>query len=213
MTNLETDISEYQKIAIQLTHEIAGEQNEAVIALLDRALIATRNRIAAAKPEDEAQIWLQIRFFLDEAARWIEPNSDMETARQLINQHFAQHTIDHLNSRVSLIGSDFRYRKTSDGNTRFYDVDRTVIIGKHVGEVIGEDRFEHRARGFLEQAFSGRRCDYYHLLESADGERVMKCIMEPGRSEERSALVTMVDVTDCIKTTAPLELVSLKKVA
>ncbi|WP_394691623.1 PAS domain-containing protein [Hoeflea sp.] len=100
--------------------------------------------------------------------------------------------------RVSIISTDYRYLRTSIGNTKFYEKDQQSILGRHLAEIIGTTRFESRARARLDACFSGARQDYSHILEIDGESRVMNCRMSPVRDRHNAligAQVTMCDVT------------------
>jgi len=100
--------------------------------------------------------------------------------------------------RVSFIDTDFRYVATSQANAEFYGTRPVRIVGLHVAEIIGWDRFERRARERLESAFSGTPQRYLYRLDCGGANRVMSCQMKPVRRETGEidgALVYMRDVT------------------
>ena len=98
--------------------------------------------------------------------------------------------------RVSIIDPSFRYVNTSQRNGTFYHLSPEAIIGKHVGELIGENRFEGRARRFLEQALSGKRQQYFHQLEVQGKNRIMSCEMMPLYTSAHEVAGTMVGMND-----------------
>ena len=83
--------------------------------------------------------------------------------------------------RVSIIGVDYCYLRTSAGNAKFYDTEPDRLHGRHVGEIIGERRFETRARARLDACFRGHVQDYTHTLEVWRDNRSMNGRMTPGR--------------------------------
>ncbi|PHP68005.1 hypothetical protein CSC94_04880 [Zhengella mangrovi] len=199
----------YQKISLALRQEFAGEQNESVIRTLDRELSSAHERIETLQPADDAESYVQIRFFLETAGQLLGPSAELDIAARLINERLMATSLERLSERVSLIDSEFRYVKTSFGNREFYQVTDEGIIGRHVAEVIGQQRFEGRARHFFERAFSGQSSEYFHLLEQPEGTRIMRCAMEPLRSEGAGAVVTMQDVTDAAFDIARMPMVGL----
>jgi hypothetical protein len=106
--------------------------------------------------------------------------------------------VSRTSDRVSIIGTDYRYIRTSIGNADFYHTEQDRLIGKHVGEVIGSTRFETRARARFDACFNGALQDYSHALEMGSEYRVMNCRMAPVRDRHNvlvGAQVTMRDVT------------------
>ena len=108
--------------------------------------------------------------------------------------------------RISIIGLDNTYSRTSCGNALFYGRKPSEIANRHVGDLIGAERFEGRARSYLDQCFQGKSLQYYHLLDhraDAEDNTIMRCEMIPhcpSGSDVRGAVVIMRDVTlECTK--------------
>lgn len=109
--------------------------------------------------------------------------------------------------RISIISTDYRYLRTSIGNTEFYEKDQQSILGRHVAEIIGITRFESRAQARLDACFNGAKQDYSHILEIGSEIRVMNCRMSPVRDRYNAligARVLMSDVTSLYRGEAPL---------
>lgn len=103
--------------------------------------------------------------------------------------------------RISIIDRNYRYINTSDRNGDFYGLESRSIVGEHVGAVIGEQRFENRAKRFFNSCFSGSKQDYFHSLTVDGEERIMSCQMMPLYCDDSSvfgSLVAMNDVTDMV---------------
>ena len=212
--SLNSAIEEYGRIDRALVGEIQGRQDETVIKNLSCKLNGLHQVISEAEPLNDTETLRQIMFFLNLAERWVEPSSDLHVAKRLVSRRLASSQLNETGARISLINSQFRYEMTTRGNREFYRLEEDGIIGRHVGEVIGEDRFEGRARKFLENTFAGVRQEYYHLLETAEGRRIMKCIMEPRPGISGTmALVTMIDVTEEVEHSASIRLIELKPAA
>lgn len=110
------------------------------------------------------------------------------------------------NLRISIIGLDSHYQRTSCGNALFYSRKPDEIANRHVGELIGAERFKGRAQSHLEQCYQGNSLQYYHLLDHGGepaGSAIMRCEMIPHRpsgNEVRGAVVIMRDVTmECMR--------------
>lgn len=105
------------------------------------------------------------------------------------------------NLRISIIDCTSTYRRTSCGNALFYNRMPNDIAGRRVAELIGAERFEGRARTYLEQCYQGQSVQYYHLLDHCKkpGESaIMHCEMIPhvgSGGSVRGAVVIMRDVT------------------
>ncbi len=100
--------------------------------------------------------------------------------------------------RASFIDTDFRYVATSRANADFYGSRPLRFAGAHVGEFIGRQRFEQRAKRNLEDCFRGTATSYFHSVDIGDARRIMSCQMKPVRRETGEidgAIVYMRDVT------------------
>ena len=213
MKGLLAAIERYKKLELQLTGEVAGRQDEGTILLLDKTLSELHETIASTVPANGSEAVLQIRFFLDLASRRIGESLDMEIVKHLISTRLRPSPFENTECRISLIDTQFRYVTTTRGNREFYNLGERDIVGRHVADVIGDARFTGRARNFLERAFAGERTEYYHALETPDGLRTMKCVMEPRKAETKGAVVTMLDVTDELRGASSIGLVDIKKSA
>jgi hypothetical protein len=212
--SLNSAIDEYRRLDHALTDEIRGQQDEAIVSRLSCRLGVLHKAISDAEPLNDTETLGQIMFFLELAERWTEPSTDLHVAKRLVAKRLASSRLSETGARISLINSDFRYEMTTRGNREFYGLGETGIIGRHVGEVIGKERFEGRARKFLEMTFAGIRQEYYHLLDTVDGQRIMKCTMDPQAGESSAlALVTMIDVTEEVENSAGIRLIELKPAA
>ena len=72
--------------------------------------------------------------------------------------------------------------------------------GKHVVEIIGEERFVGRAKGFFDRCFSGELVEYAHTLaNNAEKTACLKCRMQPHFDSSggiAGAIVTMTDISE-----------------
>lgn len=101
--------------------------------------------------------------------------------------------------RISIIDTDYKYVNTSDKNCKFYDKASNYLIGKHVIDIIGKERFENRAKHFFKKCFAGQKQEYFHSLEINGNERIMSCQMSPLYNVEASVFGTMVTMSDVTK--------------
>lgn len=114
--------------------------------------------------------------------------------------------------RISIVDTSFRYVTTSQKNGSFYRLKPYEIIGRHVGDLIGEQRFEGRARRFMEKTFDGERQQYFHRQNVEGNNRIMCCEMLPlytSADSTRGLLVAMSDITDLVKSPDTLKLEEL----
>lgn len=108
--------------------------------------------------------------------------------------------IENTDLRISAFDRDFRYTYTSPGNSRFHDIPQSAFRGQHVTEMIGEERFEKRAKSYFDKCLSGEdQCYYYYLDSEEHGRRLLECRMlrqHDDCDETLGALIVMRDLTD-----------------
>ena len=139
----------------------------------------------------------------------IHSNSVDERERKINN---AYNLVTQSTQRLSIIDLKFRYLNTSQTNGLFYQTKPKDVVGKHVGELIGQRRFENRAKRFFEKCFSGIRQEYFHTLEAEDDVRLMQCQMLPLRGSGGAvfgSIVAMNDITDLVTKNDSIVLASL----
>lgn len=113
------------------------------------------------------------------------------------------------NDRISIIDVNLHYVNTSSSNSEFYGQKPSDMIGRHVGEYIGESRFKGRAKRFFEKTLGGERQHYFHSLNVSGEDRIMSCQMLPLYETDGKAfgsVVTMGDVTHLVSDSKSLVL-------
>jgi hypothetical protein len=102
--------------------------------------------------------------------------------------------------RISAFDTDFRYTYTSPANSRFHDIPQCAFRGEHVTKMIGEDRFEKRAKAYFDKCLAGEdQCYYYYLDSEERGRQLLECRMlrqSDTNDEALGALIVMRDLTD-----------------
>ncbi|MFZ2103583.1 MAG: PAS domain-containing protein [Oricola sp.] len=110
--------------------------------------------------------------------------------------------IERTDLRVSVIDRDMRYTYTSPANARFHDRPSDEIVGRHVSELIGTERFEKRAKAYFEKCFDGEdQCYYFYLESERDGIHLLECRMLSAHDNDdvpNSAIVLLRDLTNAI---------------
>lgn len=108
--------------------------------------------------------------------------------------------------RVSLIDTNYTYIATSEENAQYYGRQQIGIMGRHITDLIGEFRFETRAKPRLDECFAGRPQTYHHALNNNGDARIMRCDMKPVNSSQDmilGALVYITDVTEQVRKLRP----------
>jgi diguanylate cyclase (GGDEF)-like protein/PAS domain S-box-containing protein len=131
-----------------------------------------------------------------DAERDSERVAAMERVRR--DQHLYLAVLSQVQDRISVIDAQYRYRFTNRPNLDFYGLSLADLIGRHVKDVIGSERFA-RARPNFDRALRGGSVNYVHELELPGGDTGWVDVsMRPFRpNDERieGVVVTMRDVT------------------
>jgi PAS domain-containing protein len=105
--------------------------------------------------------------------------------------------LDCLPDRVAVITRDYRYLYSNAANCEYLDVKPVDLIGRHLSEFIGIERFEQRAKHKLDACFAGEAIDYvYKSYFTFDAGKAMRCRMTPlrgAKGEIIGALLTLQD--------------------
>lgn len=130
-----------------------------------------------------------------------EKTISAQAAINLRNHKFlSDELLQEPNSRVALFNTDYIYEYSSNANARFNNAKPEDMVGKHMAEVVGRNRFENRAKRYFDKCFSGERQKYsYFLVDSNYGERLMNCQATPYRDDDgavRGALVLIEDLSE-----------------
>lgn len=157
-----------------------------VRAVIERYLAETPPQVAAGPSETAG------------AARANGPRliSEPDRCREIVAM------IEQTDLRISAFDRDFRYTYTSPANGRFHNIPQHEFRGRHVTEMIGEDRFEKRAKAYFDKCLSGEdQCYYYYLDTKQRGRQLMECRMlrqYDADNDALGALIVMRELTDGI---------------
>jgi PAS domain S-box-containing protein len=114
-------------------------------------------------------------------------------------EYLAEHVFETLPDVVSVIGRDYRYRRSNPAHGRVWGISPEKLIGMHVGDVMGREVFERLAKPNLDRCFAGEEFNFSQWFDSPDGRKYWVVTYSPLRLEtERveSALVLGRDLTD-----------------
>lgn len=104
------------------------------------------------------------------------------------------------NSRIALFNTDYIYEYCSAANARFNNASPEDMVGKHMAEIVGNQRFENRAKYYFDKCFGGESQKYTYFLDVPNhGEHLMNCQATPYRDDDgnvRGAFVLIEDLTD-----------------
>lgn len=115
-------------------------------------------------------------------------------------RHYTDEIIKQSEVRMSLYNMDFRHKYTSLGNAKFHQTDPSEFVGLHLSDLIGEHRFEQRAKQYCERCFAGEQQSYSYFLDVPNSAaRLMSCELTPYRDSDgsvRGALFAIEDITE-----------------
>lgn len=115
--------------------------------------------------------------------------------------HLYEAIINQMSDRISVIGTDYRFRMTNKANLQYRKRSLDEVIGVHLRETIGGRLFDNIGKPMLDRCFSG---EADHVVEPAvdfpDGnERQLDIIGEPFRDPDGTiggAILSIRDVTE-----------------
>ena len=210
-------ISHYNSIDDQLRVEIEADREIDAIQFLDHQLQKLLVALKKYRASDRQEAYKHLVFFLgdlDQRGNSLSRKADVAIIAQLLREYMLPESlvqaipqycdvsalINNSANRISLIDLEHRYQYTSRSNAANYGCSPSDIGGQHVAEVIGDDRFNGRAKAFFHRCFSGDVVEYAHLLDESgsDTPTYMKCRMQPHFDEAGTlagAIVTMTDIS------------------
>lgn len=103
--------------------------------------------------------------------------------------------LDSMSDEVVVVTRDYRYLYANAAHASAAAKKPIELVGKHVSEVIGEQRFEGRARAKLDRCLAGDALAYEYTLEERGGQRV-DCKMMPIRGAEGEVLGVLIVTRD-----------------
>lgn len=90
--------------------------------------------------------------------------------------------LESLPDRVAVLTRDYRYLYSNPANSAHLNRKPMELIGRHLSEFIGEERFAECAKHKLDACFAGDRTDYTYDRSADSGEsRQVRCRMSPLR--------------------------------
>jgi len=104
--------------------------------------------------------------------------------------------LETLPDRVAVLTRDYRYLYSNPANCAYLGRKPIDMIGRHVAEFIGPERFAATKENF-DACFAGERREYNYQRASAEGMKLIRCRMSPLRDTSGrviGALVMMENV-------------------
>ncbi|MFT3926695.1 MAG: PAS domain S-box protein [Myxococcales bacterium] len=134
--------------------------------------------------------------------------ADSLTERLADQERHLRVITDIIPAMVGYVDTDLRYRFVNRAYQRWFGVDPTTVIGKHMRELQGERTFA-RARPYLERALAGEASCYERDFKTADGSvHRLQPHYVPDRDDAgniRGVAVLVLDITEQRRTEQALK--------
>lgn len=125
---------------------------------------------------------------LEEPAAYM-PNTD--------NGNFLNAAIlETLPDRVAVLTKDYRYLYSNSANSAHLGKKPMDMIGHHLVEFIGEERFARQVKSRLDACFAGQRIDYEYERYIGNERRQVRCRMSPLRDATDGVIGALIVIQD-----------------
>ncbi|RFB93511.1 diguanylate cyclase [Rhizobium leguminosarum bv. trifolii] len=105
--------------------------------------------------------------------------------------------LESLPDRVAVLTRDYRYLYSNPVNCAHLNRKPMELIGRHVCEFIGEERFADCAKHKLDACFAGDQIDYtYERPAERSGSRQVRCRMSPLRDAGGTVIGALIVMGD-----------------
>ncbi len=87
--------------------------------------------------------------------------------------------LDCMPDRIAVITTDYRYLYTNSVNAARLEERPMDLVGRHIVEFVGIQRFEERVKPNLDRCFSGELVDYTYSKDVGNRTMIVRCRMTP----------------------------------
>lgn len=128
---------------------------------------------------------LSDRYFAGEngnilGGKWQQPAAPMTVHRGRVDEGFLNEAIlDCMPDRIAVITPDYRYLYTNPVNAARLDERPMDLVGRHIVEFVGIQRFEQRVKPNLDKCFAGETVEYTFSKDVDNRILVVRCRMTP----------------------------------
>lgn len=113
-------------------------------------------------------------------SRWVPFPAPVAALKGRADEGFLNEAIlDCLPDRIAVITPDYRYLYTNPVNAARLEERPIDLVGRHVVEFVGIQRFEQRVKPNLDKCFSGELVDYTFAKDVGNRTVVVRCRMTP----------------------------------
>lgn len=103
--------------------------------------------------------------------------------------------LESLPDRVAVITTDYRYLYSNSANALHLNEKPIDLVGRHLIEFIGIQRFESRVKRHLDRCFAGETIEY-NYISSRSSAGVTRCRMAPCRSNAKTVIGAILMLQD-----------------
>lgn len=111
---------------------------------------------------------------------WVPAAPPLAVQKGRVDEGFLNEAIlDCLPDRIAVITPDYRYLYTNPVNASRLEERPMDLVGRHVVEFVGIQRFEQRVKPNLDRCFAGELVDYTFAKEIENRTIIVRCRMTP----------------------------------
>lgn len=111
--------------------------------------------------------------------------------------------LDSLPDRVAVITTDYRYLYSNPLNAESFSEKPIDLVGRHIVEFIGKQRFENRVKRHLDRCFAGEIVEYDYLSPRR-GSAITRCRMTPCMSAAGNVLGAILVLQEVLEARGPI---------
>lgn len=111
--------------------------------------------------------------------------------------------LDSLPDRVAVITTDYRYLYSNPLNAGSFSEKPIDLVGRHIVEFIGMQRFDGRVKRHLDRCFAGEIVEYDYISPRR-GSAVTRCRMTPCLSAAGNVLGAILVLQDVLEARGPI---------
>ncbi|WP_313531887.1 PAS domain-containing protein [Shinella sp.] len=111
--------------------------------------------------------------------------------------------LDSLPDRVAVITTDYRYLYSNPLNAGSFSEKPIDLVGRHIVEFIGVQRFEGRVKRHLDRCFAGEIVEYDYLSPRR-GSAITRCRMTPCMSAAGNVLGAILVLQEVLEARGPI---------
>jgi len=111
--------------------------------------------------------------------------------------------LDSLPDRVSVITTDYRYLYSNPLNAERFSEKPIDLVGRHVVEFIGVQRFESHVKRYLDRCFAGEVVEHDYI-SSRRGNALTRCRMTPCMSGAGKVLGAILVLQELVESRDPM---------